>query len=166
MTFLALGSNKISIVENIHCLTRLEFLDLSENDIEERGVDVKEFPPCLQILDLSGNPCASSHALSQRIIDALPSLFIFNQKRVRGEGATPYDEPVKESVLALPDEGSDVEPSDMTEMEAAVDKFDAMSESMMENVRSRIAKQRESILDRMHERRSGLRNELDRARKK
>ena len=60
ITVLNLQKNKIQRIENISHLTKLHYLDLSDNDIDEEGLRNERLPPNLKTLKLTGNPCVAN----------------------------------------------------------------------------------------------------------
>ena len=72
LEFLALQKNQIQVVEGLNHLVKLAFLDMSKNKISE--LDVKQLPPNLMILKLSGNPCTNNPNYRKNVVTGLPSL--------------------------------------------------------------------------------------------
>ena len=75
---LHLGGNRIKAVENVSFLHKLEFLDLSNNLIDEAGLRqcLGHLPPSLLTLVLSGNPCCNNLCLLGELNDLMPNLGI------------------------------------------------------------------------------------------
>jgi hypothetical protein len=76
LKFLALFGNRIrSIGKEILNCTNLEYLDVSDNLIE--NIDWEYLPKSLQILNIQGNPVASTISVEE-INKQLPKLIVFN----------------------------------------------------------------------------------------
>ncbi|KAL8605828.1 hypothetical protein ACOMHN_051437 [Nucella lapillus] len=72
LQFLTLAANRIRAVENLQHLTHLLFLDLADNVIED--FDIDEFPQSLIILNLRGNPCCNKPDYRGGIVQELAGL--------------------------------------------------------------------------------------------
>lgn len=83
LQFLTLSGNQIEAVEGLKHLKRLFFLDLSLNLIKD--FDIDEFPQSLIILNLKGNPCTSHPDHRGRIIQDLPKLKQLDEVEVSSE---------------------------------------------------------------------------------
>ncbi|KAL5007300.1 hypothetical protein ScPMuIL_016106 [Solemya velum] len=82
LQFLTLAGNRIRKVENLSN-SKLLFLDLSNNKIEE--FDIDEFPQSLIILNLKYNPCTKGGDYRGRIIQDLPCLRQLDEEEITRE---------------------------------------------------------------------------------
>lgn len=75
---LHINQNNLSRIENISFMTNLNHIDISYNLIEAEGLmsSLKEIPPSLRSIDLTGNPCAINEDCLGKLLDAYPELNI------------------------------------------------------------------------------------------
>jgi hypothetical protein len=75
---LHLSGNRIKILENLNYLTNLEFLDVSNNNIDENGLKkvIGNLPSSLQTIVIGGNPCCLNDNILCDLNDYMPNLGI------------------------------------------------------------------------------------------
>jgi hypothetical protein len=81
ITELNLRRNKIKIVENVSHLMKLHSMDLSDNLIDAKGLRAEPLPPNLRSVDLSGNPCAASSSVIEKLQEDYPNVHIVTKAR-------------------------------------------------------------------------------------
>jgi len=102
LLFLALFDNKILRVEHLRELTKLQFLDISQNHILK--LDIDELPLNLQYLNMSGNPFCADEGSYQfyrdRLIKNLPKLVLLDKIVVTREERERLGAPVDEQLYS------------------------------------------------------------------
>lgn len=78
---MALGSNRIKRIANLSHLRKLQFLDLSNNQIDEIPAP-GEIPQSLRILNLSGNPICELDDYRMRVLALVPKLAMLDKVEV------------------------------------------------------------------------------------
>ncbi|GMH93777.1 hypothetical protein TrVE_jg12184 [Triparma verrucosa] len=109
LKLLFLRCNKISVVEGIQGLRRLEVLDLAQNCIEDVSKYGKDVIPSqsLQVLDLAGNPCVENEGHRRMAVSTLPMLTILDGEMVKREDGENEATRMHVRVPLLEDDGSD-----------------------------------------------------------
>lgn len=127
LLFLAIFNNKIKKIENLSSNIKLEFLDISNNNISD--FDVNELPKSIRYLNYNGNPCCEDKELRLKLIKHLPKIRKINEMKVTLEEKRQAGLQVEEEDIVdyFSDEETIKTPRNIEEIEKAFDsipKFD------------------------------------------